>query len=199
MRVFDFDNTIYDGESGGDLFLYFLKKDPKGVAKYAPKFLEGFLKYKRGKMTIDDILNDYGIIVKEYCKKVEDIYGEFEKFWDINQANVKNFYYKMQDENDVIVSACPECLLKIICDRIGIKNYIGSDIDPITGHIGGLCYKEKKVDYYRAAYGDTEIDELYTDSMSDKPLMDISKNVFMVDGEIVTQIKKDGVYIKKIK
>ena len=30
MRVFDFDNTIYDGESGMDLFLYFFKKDPKG-------------------------------------------------------------------------------------------------------------------------------------------------------------------------
>lgn len=33
MRVFDFDNTIYDGESGADLFLYFLKKDPKGLLK----------------------------------------------------------------------------------------------------------------------------------------------------------------------
>ena len=33
MRVFDFDNTIYDGESGFDIFLYFLRKEPKLIAK----------------------------------------------------------------------------------------------------------------------------------------------------------------------
>jgi hypothetical protein len=31
--------------------------------------------------------------------------------------------------------------------------------------------------------------------MADKPMMDISKNVFMVDGNKITQIKKDGVKI----
>lgn len=138
-------------------------------------------------------MENYGIILKEYCQKIPDVYADFEKFWDINQENVKSFYYKIQDENDVIVSACPVCLLKIICDRIGIKHYIGSDIDPVNGKINGICYKEKKVDYFREVYGDVEIDELYTDSMSDKPLMEISKNVFMVDGNIITQIKKDGI------
>ena len=53
MRVFDFDNTIYDGESGMDIFLYYLKRDPKGVAKFVPKFMEGFLKYKRHLITIE--------------------------------------------------------------------------------------------------------------------------------------------------
>lgn len=196
MRVFDFDNTIYDGESGMDLFLYFLKKDPKGLMKYSPKFFEGFLKYKRGKITIQEVMEEYGIFLKEYCQTIDDVYHEFEKFWDINQENVKDFYYKMQDEDDVVVSACPVCLLKIICDRIGIKNYLGSDIDPVNGIINEICYKEKKVDFYRAKYGDTPIDELYTDSMSDKPLMDISKNVYMVSGNKIMLIKKDGVEFK---
>lgn len=196
MRVFDFDNTIYDGESGMDLFLYFFKKDPKGLLKYAPKFFEGFVKYKKGSITIDEVMEDYGVFIKEYCEKVEDVYGEFGKFWDIHQEKVKSFYFKIQDENDVIVSACPVCLLKIICDRIGIKNYIGSDIDPVKGEIKAICYKDKKVDFFRDVYGDVEIDCFYTDSMSDKPLMDISKNVYIVDGDKITQIKKDGKEIK---
>ena len=46
MRVFDFDNTIYDGESPFDMFFYYLKKDFKGVFKFVPKFIQGFIKNK---------------------------------------------------------------------------------------------------------------------------------------------------------
>lgn len=199
MRVFDFDNTIYDGESGMDLFLYFLKKDPKGIIKYAPKFFEGFVKYKREKITIDDVMNDYGIILKEYSQTVKDIYGEMERFWDLNQEKIKDFYLKIRHEDDVIVSACPVCLLEIICKRIGIKNYIGSDIDPVKGEINSICYKDKKVDFYRKVYGDTPIDEFYSDSFSDKPLMDIAENAFLVEDDKIIQIKKNGIYIIDIK
>ena len=194
MRVFDFDNTIYDGESGVDLFLYFLKKDTKGLMKYAPKFFEGFLKYKKAKITVDEMMEDYSFILKEYSQQIDDIYGEFEKFWDLNEENVKNFYRHIQKDDDVIVSACPVCLLKIICDRIGIKNYIGSDINPLTGEMKNICYKDNKVKAYRDVYGDTPIDEFFTDSISDVAMIEISDNVFWVDGETITQIKKDGKY-----
>lgn len=195
MRVFDFDNTIYDGESGFDIFRYFFLKDPKRVMKYAPKFLEGFLRYKRRKITIDDVMNEYSYMLREYIVLIEDIEAEFESFWDIHQKKIKNFYLEIQDENDIIVSACPVCLLKIICGRLGIENYIGSDIDQFTGKINRICYKDKKVDFFREVYGDIQIDELYTDSWSDKPLMDISQNVYMVSGDKIKQIKKDGVSI----
>ena len=38
MNVFDFDNTIYDGESAIDFFLYYLKKDPK-LIRYLPSII----------------------------------------------------------------------------------------------------------------------------------------------------------------
>mgnify|MGYP003320910724 FL=1 len=85
--------------------------------------------------------------------------------------------------------------MKIICDRIGIKHYIGSDIDPVKGEINTICYKEHKLEVFHSVYGDVIIDDFYTDSMADKPMMDISKNVYMVKGEKITQIKKDGVTI----
>ncbi len=195
MRVFDFDNTIYDGESGMDIFLYFLKRDVKGVVKYAPKFMEGFMKYKRHSITIDDVKAEYGEILKEYCEKVEDMEGEFVKFWDLNMKNVKPFYYKIQNKDDIVVSACPMCLLKIACDRIGIKNIIATDLNFKTGEIKEVCYNENKVKMFREAYGDVEIDEFYSDSMSDKPMMDISKNVFLVDGDKLIKIKENGIYL----
>ena len=69
MRVFDFDNTIYDGESGMDIFLYYLKRDPKGVAKFVPKFMEGFLKYKRHLITIEEVKTEYCGYYTFFCKK----------------------------------------------------------------------------------------------------------------------------------
>lgn len=195
MRVFDFDNTIYDGESGMDIFLYYLKRDPKGVAKFVPKFMEGFLKYKRHKITIDEVKTEYESYVREYFTRIENIYEDFENFWNINSGKIKPFYYKIKSEDDIIISACPKCLLGIMTDRLGLKNVISTELNPETGEIGEICYHDNKVKMFREVYGDAEIDEFYTDSISDKPLMDISKNVFLVDGQKIIKIKKDGVYL----
>lgn len=195
MRVFDFDNTIYDGESGMDIFLYYLKRDPKGVAKFVPKFMEGFLKYKRHVITIDEVKTEYASYIKEYFERIENIYDDFENFWDINMKNIKSFYPKIQKEDDVVLSACPYCLLSVATKRLGIKNVIATDLNPETGEIGEICYHDNKVKMFRERYGDVEIDEFYTDSMSDKPMMDISKTVFLVDGDKLIKIKKDGVYL----
>lgn len=199
MRVFDFDNTIYDGESGMDLFLHFLRKDTKGVLKYAPKFLKGFLKYKNGTITIDEVINKYGFFLKEYCDNfAEDMEKEFEIFWDLHERKIKQFYLDMQHDEDIIVSACPESLLKIMCDRLGIKHYICSQIDFSTGDIHQVCYKDKKVELFKEMYGDTIIDEFYTDSKSDLPMIDLSRDAYMVKGEDVRIIKKDGVMLENI-
>ena len=48
---------------------------------------------------------------------------------------------------------------------------------------------------FRERYPEGNIDTLYTDSYNDKPLMDISDNVFFVKGSTIKQIKKDGVEI----
>ena len=195
MRVFDFDNTIYDGESGMDIFLYYMKRDPKGVAKFVPKFMEGFIKYKRHSITIEEVKSEYSAYVKEYFERIENINEDFEKFWDINEKNIKSFYPKIQKKDDVILSACPYCLLSVMTNRLGIKNVIATELNPETGEIGEICYHENKVKMFRDVYGDAEIEEFYTDSMSDKPMMDISKTVFLVDGDKLIKIKKDGVYL----
>ena len=94
MRVFDFDNTIYDGESGMDIFLYYLKRDPKGVAKFVPKFMEGFLRYKRHLITIEEVKTEYASYVKEYFERIENIQEDFERFWDINEKISSLFILK---------------------------------------------------------------------------------------------------------
>lgn len=54
MRVFDFDNTIYDGESVIDFYLFSLRRNPK-VARYVPVVLYHLLRYKLGRTTMADL------------------------------------------------------------------------------------------------------------------------------------------------
>lgn len=45
MNVYDFDKTIYEGDSTIDFYLFCLKKYPQ-ILKYLPKQILGMLKYK---------------------------------------------------------------------------------------------------------------------------------------------------------
>ena len=56
MNVYDFDNTIYRGESAVDLFWYYLKQD-KSLLRYVPEVAAALVRYKRGKITIEEALS----------------------------------------------------------------------------------------------------------------------------------------------
>ncbi len=199
MRVFDFDNTIYDGESGVDFFFYYVKKFPIQIAKYIPSFAECVYKYKAGKLSIDEVLTDYAYIPRECCRKFENAEAEIKKFWDTHQKKVKKWITDMMREDDVIVSASPEPLLLEICGRLGIKNVICTGFDIKTGEISQICFRDNKIKMFRDAYGDAVIDEFYTDSMNDKPFMDISKDVYYVTGDKIEKIKENGAYLRQMK
>ena len=102
---------------------------------------------------------------------------------------IKPFYKSVQSDDDLIISCSPEISLKIICERLGIKHYIGTSIDSKTGEIKRLCFRENKVKAFLSEYPDTEIENFYTDSLNDQPLIDISKNAYLVKGKKITKIK----------
>ena len=201
MNVFDFDNTIYNGESGMDIFLFFLKLDPLGVVKYSGKFMEGFIKYKTNKIKIDEVKSEYGYMLKEYLAKVDNLEQRLEEFWDKNERKIKPFYETVRKDDDIIVSACPEAMLKIMLSRMGIdeSRMIGTEVDIATGEIGRINYRENKALYFKERFPDAEIDDFYTDSMSDECLMKMAKRVFMVDGDKITEFDYKAYLEEKAK
>ena len=52
-----------------------------------------------------------------------------------------------------------------------------------------MCYHENKVKVFRERYGDTRIEEFYTDSRNDQPLIDLAENAFLVKGDRIERIK----------
>lgn len=188
MNVYDFDNTIYDGESVIDFFLYCCKKDKK-LIRYIPSVVLALMKYKRGKLTIEQALSKYGKQVTQYYKSADTLEEDMVKFWDLNMHKIKPFYKEIQKEDDLIISGAPEFSLEIICKRLGIKKYIGSVFDEETGEIKRLCIRENKTKAFFEEYPDTRIQCFYTDSINDLPLIGISESAYLVKGNKITKIK----------
>ena len=188
MNVYDFDNTIYDGESGIDFFFFLMKKKPS-LIKYIPKVTICFIKYKLHRITIQTAHDKYADAVEKAIRNFDNFQEEICKFWDRNMHKIKpNFAERIKD-NDLILSASPEATIREVCERLNIKNYIGSKIDLETGKIHFICYRENKVSAFREMYPDTVIENFYTDSMNDKPLIDIANHAFLVKKNKILQLK----------
>ncbi len=188
MNVYDFDNTIYRGESGVDLFKYFLKRDPKLITSL-PWAVSCIAKYKATKMTLDDVLENYAGIIESYAAKIDDIEGNVEKFWDKNSYKIKSFYLRQRKDDDIIISACIDVVLEEICKRLNIKNYVGSEVDLENRKLINFCYRENKVKVFKEKFPDAVIENFYTDSLNDQPMIDLAQNAFLVKGNKITKIK----------
>lgn len=189
MNVFDFDNTIYDGETLVDFILYYIKTDPK-IWKYVPKLVVIYLKDVLHLFTVDRAIREYaGFLEGYYVKKIHTVGDDVKKFWDKNQHKIKPWYEGIRRDDDVIISGTTDFILEEIMSRMGIKNYVGSSIDKETGKFKRLCFMDNKVKAFYEMYPNGEIDNFYTDSLNDKPLIDIAKHAFIVKGDKIQQIK----------
>lgn len=188
MNVYDFDNTIYRGESGVDLFMYFLKRDPKLITAL-PWAVSCIAKYKATKMTLDDAVENYAGVIESYAAKIDNIEENVEKFWDKNSYKIKSFYLRQRKDDDIIISACVDVVLEEICRRLNIKNFVGSAVDLEKRKLLNFCYRENKVKVFKEKFPDAVIDNFYTDSLNDQPMIDLAQNAYLVKGDKITKIK----------
>jgi len=179
LNVFDFDHTIYAGDSTKDFYMYCLRKRVS-LARYWPVQAWAFLRY--GVKVID----------KTRCKEIfyrffrglRDTGGFVNDFWDAHIDRIKPFYMELKRADDLIISASPDFLLREACSRLGIAGLIASVVDPDTGQYMGVnCYGDEKVRRFREECPDSVIDTFYSDSLSDAPLAAIARISFIVRGD----------------
>jgi phosphoserine phosphatase len=188
MNVYDFDNTIYKGESAIDFFAYYLKRDPKLLA-YVPRVIVALFRYKARKISIDEALTEYGTLVEEYCRGIDDLQGDIVEFWDANIKKIKPFYEKIRKDDDVILSAGFDVVLEEMGRRTGIKNIVATETDRENFKILNFCFRENKVKAFRARYPDAVIENFYTDSLNDQPIINLAQNAYLVKGNKIIKIK----------
>lgn len=187
MRVLDFDNTIYDGESVIDFYLFSIKKKP-AVLKYAPVVLYHFLKYKLRLTDMNDMIKVGEKYAAAYIGEFDNIPELVNEFWDKHMKKVKS-WYKVQ-EDDLILTASLNLIMDEACRRLNVKNCICSEFDLKTMKVTHINFSHNKKDIFREKFGkDAIIDEFYTDHAADKPMFEISRNVFLVKGNKIKRVK----------
>ena len=86
----------------------------------------------------------------------------------------------MAEPEDVIISASPIFLIDGIRKHLNTDKIIGTEVDLTQKKITWFNFGDNKVKRYRTIYGDRKIDAFYTDSLNDKELMQVSREVYIV-------------------
>lgn len=189
MNVYDFDETIYDGESSIEFILAYVKQDPK-IIRFFPAIAKIMLQYNRGKITFDDFSKKYAPTLAAYfAENAVSLDVLVPAFWDKRMHKIKPFYKALQKEDDVILTASPSFMMRDVCDRLGVKHLIATEFNLKTGVVESACFRENKINCFRAVFPDAEIDDFYTDSVNDSCLFPLAKRAFMVKGNKITQVK----------
>ena len=176
MNVYDFDKTIYRGDSSVDFYLFSLRRHPSLAALW-PKQTAAFFRYQSGKCDKTAMKQ----VFFSFVEKIPDIDAEVAMFWDKNQKKIYPWYLEVKRNDDVIVSASPEFLLGDIMKRLGLSAPIGSRVDKKRGAFAGKnCHDLEKVVRYREVHGDAKIEKFYSDSRSDSPLAALADEPFFI-------------------
>lgn len=167
MNGYDFDKTIYRGDSTRDFFFYCLSHHPS-LLRFLP--IQGWqaLRWRvfhcQGKTAFKEQFY-------RFFTGIKDMDALLQSFWDSHIQNIKTWYLAQKKEDDLIISASPEFLLRPAMQRLGLKNLIASRVDCRTGqYTGKNCWGEEKVRRFHAELPDAEIENFYSDSLSDTPM-----------------------------
>lgn len=190
MNIYDFDKTIYDGDSSIDFFKYCIKKKKKCLI-IIPKIILSLLLYIfhfKNKEYFKSTFFSFLKYIEEKDKIVND-------FWKCHENKIKKFYLNQKKDTDIIISASPEFLLRPIALKLNFK-LIATKVDINSGKLlGKNCYGEEKVKRLNNI-NINSCDNFYSDSLSDLPLYKISKKGYLVNKEELTVIDIDKI-IKK--
>lgn len=182
VNLYDFDNTIYKGDSSTDFFFYAMMRYPN-ISKYIPKIIWNAILYKLKIKTKTKFKES----IFSFLKSIPDIDSLVTSFWDTHKCYIKDFYKHKKHDNDIIISASPEFLLLPIADYLKVKDLIASNVDKHTGKFNSLnCYGKEKIKRLNKKYKNVEVIEAYSDSISDTPMLEIADKPYIVKGNRIT-------------
>ncbi|MBD9254553.1 MAG: hypothetical protein EGS37_02680, partial [Ruthenibacterium lactatiformans] len=136
MNVYDFDDTIFRGDSTRAFWAYCLKRAP-GLARFLPRQCAAAVRYALGRTAKEAFKEAFF----SFLQGVPDADAWAEDFWRTHERRFRPWYLAQKQPDDLVVSASPEFLLAPACRRLGIRPPIASRVTPgariYTGAISG--------------------------------------------------------------
>ncbi len=187
MNGYDFDDTIFKGNSLRRFYFYCLVRLPYLLLYLPVQIIAVLLRAVRilNKNAFLCVLEWFIVFVP--CKR-----KFIEKFWNKNFKRIKQWYFEAKRDDDLILSASPEYLVEVACKRLGVK-CVASKVDMKSGRtFGKHCHGKTKIDFYRSNFGDMPLETFYSDSMTDAPMMKLAKRGYLVKGDKITLLYENG-------
>lgn len=182
VNLYDFDNTIYQGDSSTDFVFYALMRYPKIICyffKLIPYSILYLLKIVNKTKFKEKIFS--------FLKALPDVDSLVASFWESHYCYIKDFYQEKKHDKDIIISASPEFLLKPACQKLQVKDLIASEVDKNNGHFKSPnCYGKEKIKRLKKLYPKVTVMEAYSDSYSDIPMLNLAEKAYKVKGNKVT-------------
>ena len=185
INAYDFDGTIYDGDSSLDFYLYCLKRKPS-IIIMAPIQLWGVLLYLL-KIKNKDYMKER---IFSFLKRMDKLEEFIDDFWKENDKKIKDWYREQKENTDVIISASPEFLLKPL-EKTYKFYVIATKVNEKTGKFESKnCHDEEKIRRYEELFS-KKIKKFYSDSIkAEKPMLEYAKEGYVVTGNDITKYEK---------
>lgn len=178
MNVYDFDETIFTGDSEDRFFEFMFSK--KGFRHYKINF------------KFYDMLFKMKLITKtksregqyKFLKKIDNLDETLEAYWDEVEKYMKPWYNDVKRDDDVIASGTPGFLLVPILKRLGITGLVATEMDPKTGKIDGdFAVHQYKLVNFKKKYSLDSIDKFYSDAYTDRFVAQYAKEAYVIHGD----------------
>lgn len=186
MNIYDFDDTIYNGDTNRDILMYGFKKHPFLVLKALKKAKKLQNDYKRGVIEFERVkeaMLSFIFEIKNYPKFIND-------FVDSHMKNIKPWYLNRRTQNDIIISASYELWIMQFCKRLGIRYVIATKTDSDGKIIGKNCKGAEKLKRLASVIPNAVIVSAYSDSSCDIPILEAARTAYIVEGDkLITYTK----------
>ena len=179
MHVYYFDNTLLKGDSTSRFFAFCMARYPRmwlDIPAQAANGLLFMLRLRKKQPFKQRMLHILALIGA--------VGAAVDAFWRKNLSRIKAWYPPRHRDDDVVISASPEFLIRPACAKLGIRCVMGSPVDKRTGRfLGPNCHGQEKVTRFHARFPGARIGEFYSDSHSDDPLAALAERAYLVRGE----------------
>ena len=214
--VYDFDKTIYGGETGTDFLIFYMKKKPLKVFLFGISFVKDILLFLFKKIKLKELKGSYfKFLSDESTDEVEKLANEF---WEKRASNVygwvPNEIIENKKETDyvIVISASPLFLIDSFVKKIGFTHAFGTIMETEVRNgkkyylpkvVGENCKNVEKVKVINK-WAEKEgikykIIKFYSDSIMDKPLFDIAEKKYWIKkGKKIEGVPAKETIIDKI-
>lgn len=178
MNVYDFDGTVFVGDSENLFFSFLYHK--KGYRLLKPRFQICQKLVSTGVLTKTEGRQAEYRVLKKIHRRGE-LRPLLEEYWDSVWDRMMPWYLEAKRPDDVIATGNPEFLMIPALERLGVKGIAGSDVNPEDGtYRRKAAVAEDKLAAFCLKYRTEDIDAFYSDAYSDYFLADAAKKAYIV-------------------